>query len=86
MNNSSQPKWSVEEAARIVRSERGLIREAKNAGFTNAQVLSKEPVSKERLKLYPLFSVEFLDWLFEQFPGHELPIYLAHFRFIKPAA
>lgn len=42
-------------------------------------------MSKERLQLYPLFSIEFLDWLFEQFPERELPIYLAHFRFIKPA-
>jgi hypothetical protein len=56
-----------------------LIREAKNAGFTDAHILSKEAVSKERLKLYPLFSVEFLDWLFAQFPEQELPVYLAHF-------
>jgi hypothetical protein len=60
-----------------------LIREAKNAGFTDAHTLSKEAVSKERLKLYPLFSVEFLDWLFAQFPEQELPVYLAHFRFTK---
>jgi hypothetical protein len=63
-----------------------LIREAKNAGFINAQILTKDAVSKERLKLYPLFTVEFLDWLFEQFPEHEFPIYLAHFRFTKPVA
>lgn len=41
---------------------------------------------KERLKLYPLFTIEFLDWLFDQFPAQEMPIYLAHFRFTKPGA
>jgi len=41
-------------------------------------------VTKDQLKLYPLFTLEFLDWLFDQFPEQEMPIYLAHFRFIKP--
>jgi arsenite methyltransferase len=65
-------------------SERGLIREAKNAGFADAQILTKEPVTKEQLKPYPLFTIEFLDWLFDQFPEKEMPVYLAHFRFAKP--
>jgi hypothetical protein len=61
-----------------------LIREAKNAGFANAQVLTKDAVTKERLALYPLFDPKFLNWLYAQFPAEHLPIYLAHFRFEMP--
>jgi hypothetical protein len=63
-----------------------LIREAKNAGFVNAQILTKEAVTKHQLALYPLFDLQFLDWLYAQFPTETLPIYLAHFRFDKPRA
>ncbi len=52
----------------------------------NAQILTKDGVTKERLALYPLFSLEFLDWLYAQFPAESLPIYLAHFSFDKPEA
>lgn len=52
----------------------------------NAQILTKDGVTKERLALYPLFDVQFLDWLYAQFPAETLPIYLAHFRFTKPDA
>jgi len=41
-------------------------------------------LSKERLKRYPLFSVDFLDWLFRQIPEDQTPIYTAHFRMVKP--
>jgi hypothetical protein len=47
--------------------------------------MTKEPVTKDQLKLYPLFTIEFLDWLFDQFPEQEMPVYLAHFRFTRPA-
>lgn|GEM_PF-6824708 len=50
----------------------------------SAQILSQEGITKERLALYPLFDLKFLDWLFEQFPAQTLPIYLAHLRFEKP--
>jgi hypothetical protein len=52
----------------------------------NAQILTKDGVTKERLALYPLFDVQFLDWLYAQFPAETLPVYLAHFRFTKPDA
>lgn len=52
----------------------------------NAQILTKDGVTREQLALYPLFDVQFLDWLYAQFPAQTLPIYLAHFRFTKPDA
>ncbi len=36
-----------------------------------------------RLRLYPLFTEEFLVWLFNQFGG-ESPIYTVHLRGVKP--
>lgn len=42
------------------------------------------PLRKERLQRYPLFSVEFLDWLFTQIPEGQTPIYTAHFRMVRP--
>jgi hypothetical protein len=47
-------------------------------------VLTKDVITKERLALYPLFDLKFLDWLYAQFPAEELPVYLAHFRFETP--
>lgn len=44
------------------------------------------PLGKDRLLRYPLFSVEFLDWLFTQIPEDRVPIYTAHFRMVKPGA
>lgn len=54
------------------------------AGFSPVETLG-EPVSldKQRLKLYPLFTEQFLDWLFAQFGG-ESPIYTVHLRGTKP--
>lgn len=43
----------------------------------------RAPMDKERLRLYPLFTEPFLDWLFEQFSG-ESPIYTVHLRGMKP--
>ncbi len=42
------------------------------------------PLRKDRLRRYPLFSVEFLDWLFTQIPEEQTPIYTTHFRMEKP--
>lgn len=55
------------------------------AGFRNIEVLDRRPLGKEQLKLYPLFTVEFLDWIFDQFPEGRNPIYVAHFWMEKPA-
>jgi len=43
------------------------------------------PLRRDRLRRYPLFSVEFLDWLFSQIPEDRVPIYTAHFRMVRPA-
>ncbi len=54
------------------------------AGFARVETLGEQiPLSKERLRLYPLFTEEFLDWLFEKFDG-QTPIYTVHLRGIKP--
>ncbi len=38
------------------------------AGFTQVEALGERiPLDKTRLKLYPLFTEQFLDWLFERF-------------------
>ena len=42
------------------------------------------PLGKDRLRRYPLFSIEFLDWLFAQIPEDRVPIYTAHFCMVKP--
>lgn len=53
------------------------------AGFTRIETLGERvPLDKARLRLYPLFTEEFLDWLFEQFGGSS-PIYTVHLRGIK---
>jgi hypothetical protein len=56
----------------------------KKAGFVEVGALGN-PVSldKSRLKLYPLFTEEFLNWLFEKFGGQS-PIYTIHLRGVKP--
>ena len=41
-------------------------------------------LSKERLRLYPLFSEEFLNWLFQKLDPSCSPIYTTHFRMEKP--
>lgn len=41
-------------------------------------------MTKERLRLYPLFSEEFLTWLFQRIDSSCNPIYTAHFRMEKP--
>jgi len=43
------------------------------------------PLTKERLRLYPLFSEGFLEWLFEHIDPSSSPIYTAHFWMEKPA-
>ncbi len=54
------------------------------AGFNPVEVLGERAsLDKERLRLYPLFTEQFLDWLFGQFGG-ELPIYTVHLRGTKP--
>ncbi len=56
------------------------------AGFNAIEALGERvPLHKERLHLYPLFTEEFLNWLFEQFGGHT-PIYTVHLRGLKPVA
>lgn len=53
------------------------------AGFTAVEAVSgRVPLDKQRLKLYPLFTEQFLDWLFDQFAG-ESPIYTVHLRGIR---
>ncbi len=53
------------------------------AGFSRVEALGERvTLDKERLKLYPLFTEEFLDWLFEQFGGQS-PIYTVHLRGLK---
>lgn len=42
-------------------------------------------LTKERLRLYPLFSEQFLTWLFERIDPACTPIYTTHFRMEKPA-
>lgn len=41
-------------------------------------------MTKERLRLYPLFSEEFLTWLFRRIDPSCNPIYTAHFQMEKP--
>ena len=54
------------------------------SGFNPVEVLGERAsLDKERLRLYPLFTEQFLDWLFEQFGG-ESPIYTVHLRGMKP--
>ncbi len=54
------------------------------AGFTQIEAMGERvPLDKARLQIYPLFTEEFLDWLFEQFGGAS-PIYTVHLRGIKP--
>ncbi len=60
-----------------------MIAKMEKAGFTQVETLGEQiPLGKERLRLYPLFTEEFLDWLFEKFDG-QTPIYTVHFRGIK---
>lgn len=42
-------------------------------------------LTKERLRLYPLFSEDFLNWLFERIDPSCSPIYTTHFQMRKPA-
>ncbi len=54
------------------------------AGFVHVETLGEQvPLDKGRLKLYPLFTEQFLDWLFDAFGG-QTPIYTVHLRGIKP--
>lgn len=54
------------------------------AGFTQVEALGEQiTLDKARLTLYPLFTEQFLDWLFEQFGGQS-PIYTVHLRGMKP--
>jgi len=54
-------------------------------GFVRVEVLGEQTtLDKRRLRLYPLFTEEFLDWLFDQFGG-ESPIYTVHLRGMKPS-
>ena len=56
------------------------------AGFNRIEALGERvSLDKERLRLYPLFTEEFLDWLFQQFGG-ESPIYTVHLRGLKPTS
>ena len=54
------------------------------AGFNPVEALGERvPLDKRRLILYPLFTEQFLDWLFQQVGG-ESPIYTVHLRGPKP--
>lgn len=54
------------------------------AGLVHVEALGDQvPLDKDRLKLYPLFTEQFLDWLFETFGGQS-PIYTVHLRGLKP--
>ena len=51
----------------------------------NAAVVGERvTLTKERLRLYPLFSEEFLDWLFQRLDPSCSPIYTTHFWMEKP--
>ncbi|MDR5682601.1 MAG: hypothetical protein QN163_01045 [Armatimonadota bacterium] len=55
-----------------------------NAGFVRVEAVgNRVTLDKTRLRLYPLFTEEFLDWLFDQF-GCASPIYTVHLRGIRP--
>ena len=54
------------------------------AGFKKVEALGeRDQLDRARLGLYPLFTEQFLDWLFEQFGGQS-PVYTVHLRGIKP--
>jgi hypothetical protein len=54
------------------------------AGFMHVEALGdRVTLDMRRLRLYPLFTEEFLVWLFNQFGG-ESPIYTVHLRGVKP--
>jgi|RifCSP13_1_1023834.scaffolds.fasta_scaffold159332_2 hypothetical protein len=54
------------------------------AGFKKVEALGeRDPLDRARLGLYPLFTEQFLDWLFAQFGGQS-PVYTVHLRGIKP--
>ena len=51
----------------------------------NVNILGERTaLTKERLRLYPLFSEEFLTWLFERMDPACSPIYTTHFWMEKP--
>jgi len=59
----------------------------RKVGFAEVEIVGpRVPLGKDRLLRYPLFSVEFLDWLFTQIPEDRVPVYTAHFRMVKPSA
>ncbi len=61
-----------------------MIAKMEKAGFAQVGTIGEPvPLGKERLRLYPLFTEEFLTWLFEKFGG-QTPIYTVHLRGIKP--
>lgn len=62
-----------------------LLEHGRKAGFTNVTTIGdRVPMTKERLRLYPLFSGEFLTWLFQRIDPSCNPIYTAHFQMEKP--
>ena len=66
-------------------AEQALVETGRKAGFVQIEVVGdRVPLRKDRLRRYPLFSVEFLDWLFTQIPEDQTPIYTAHVRMVKP--
>ena len=61
------------------------MEQGRKAGFVEAAVVGERvPMTKERLRLYPLFTEEFLEWLFQRIDPACSPIYTAHFRMRKP--
>ncbi|MBI4280069.1 MAG: hypothetical protein HY660_16580 [Armatimonadetes bacterium] len=63
-----------------------MLAKARKAGFAQTRVIGpRQALDKERLKLYPLFTVEFLDWLFNHLGEDCTPISTVHFSMVKPA-
>ncbi|MHB8733540.1 MAG: hypothetical protein ACYDAB_17410 [bacterium] len=61
------------------------MKHGRKAGFINTAVVGERvPLTRERLRLYPLFSEEFLEWLFQRIDPSCSPIYTAHFWMEKP--
>jgi hypothetical protein len=55
------------------------------AGFVQVEAVGdRVTLDKDRLRLYPLFTEQFLDWLFDQFGGAS-PIYTVHLRGVRQA-
>ena len=64
-----------------------MIKEMEMAGFGEVAVLDRRPATKESMSRYPLFTPQFLDWMFQEIES-ELGchgIFVMHFAAFKGA-